>query len=126
MSQVIPLKVTLNHDARNVFYHVDLNICFLDSHSTLTIKDLREVLDDLKKGGFSDKSYYDLGLELGLYSCTLDIIRSDNPGCESHLRECISKWLQRVDDVEKIGGANWITLCNAVEKKNRTAADYIS
>ncbi|XP_019858249.1 PREDICTED: uncharacterized protein LOC109586494 [Amphimedon queenslandica] len=42
-----------------------------------------------------------------------------------HLRECISKWLMRLDDVDKRGGANWTTLCNAVEKMNRAAADSI-
>ena len=99
---------------------------FLVSQSTLSIKDLREVLNDLRKGGFSDQSYYDLGLELGLYRNTLDNIRADYSNAKDHLRECISRWLERADNVDKYGGANWTTLCNAVEKINRAAVEYIS
>uniref|UniRef100_A0A1X7UX65 RING-type domain-containing protein n=1 Tax=Amphimedon queenslandica TaxID=400682 RepID=A0A1X7UX65_AMPQE len=91
----------------------------------LTIKDLNEVLNDLKSGGFSDESYFGLGLELGLHHGTLNNIKSNNTKCEDQLRECISKWLMRSDDVDKRGGANWTMLCNAVEKMNRAAADYI-
>lgn len=91
---------------------------------TLTIKDLKEVLDDLREGGFSDKSYYDLGLQLGLYHRTLDNIKADNYiAC---LRECIARWLQRADNVDAYGGANWTSLCNAVEKIDKAVADYIS
>ncbi|XP_019861659.1 PREDICTED: uncharacterized protein LOC109590185, partial [Amphimedon queenslandica] len=95
------------------------------SHHRLTIKDLNEVLNDLKSGGFSDESFFGLGLELGLHHRTLNTIKSDNMKSEDQLRECISKWLMRLDDVDECGGANWTTLCNAVEKMNRAAADFI-
>ena len=84
------------------------------------------MLDDLREGGFSDESYHDLGLELGLRHRTLNIIKSDYSNDNERLRECISKWLERADDVDEIGGASWTTLYNAVEKKNPAAADYIS
>ncbi|XP_019858246.1 PREDICTED: uncharacterized protein LOC109586491 [Amphimedon queenslandica] len=95
------------------------------SRYSLTTKDLHEVLNDLRRGGFSDGSYFELGLELGLHHRTLNNIKSDNMASVDHLRECISKWLMRLDDVDKRGGANWTTLCNAVEKMNRAAADSI-
>ena len=99
---------------------------FIASQNELTILDLRRVFNNLRNGGFSYHNYFDLGLELGLYNITLDIIRADNPDVESCLMECISKWLQRADDVNERGGTNWTTLCNAVEKINRATADYIS
>ena len=84
------------------------------------------MLNALRDGGFSDGSYYDLGLELGLHDRTLDNIKSDNSNAKDRLRECISKWLKRVNDVNERGGANWKTLCDAVEKINGAAAEYIS
>ena len=99
---------------------------FIASESTLTIKDLNRVLNNLRNGGFSDQSYYDLGLELGLYHRTLDSISADSPNVNACLRKCISRWLERADNADAYGGANWTTLCNAVEKINRAAADYIS
>ena len=80
------------------------------------------MLNNLRNGGFSDESYYNLGLELGLYRNTLSSIRANN-AC---IRECISSWLKRADDVDERGGANWTALCNAVEKIDRATADYIS
>ena len=99
---------------------------FLVPHNTLTIKDLREVLDDLREGGFSDGNYRDIGLELGLRHRTLNIIKSDYSNANERLMECISRWLERADDVDEIGETNWTTLCNALEKINRAAAEYIS
>ncbi|XP_019858647.1 PREDICTED: uncharacterized protein LOC109586860 [Amphimedon queenslandica] len=96
---------------------------YTSSPSKLSIKDLKEVLDDLREGGFCDNSYYDLGLELGLYRRTLGNIKADSYiAC---LRECIARWLERADNVDGHGGANWTSLCNAVEKIDKAAADYI-
>ncbi|XP_019858701.1 PREDICTED: uncharacterized protein LOC109586924 [Amphimedon queenslandica] len=113
----------LETDAVSLISSSSINI--KASHHRLTIKDLNEVLNDLKSGGFSDESFFGLGLELGLHHRTLNTIKSDNTKSEGQLRECISNWLMRLDDVDKCGGANWTTLCNAVEKMNRAAADFI-
>uniref|UniRef100_A0A1X7U5C4 Death domain-containing protein n=1 Tax=Amphimedon queenslandica TaxID=400682 RepID=A0A1X7U5C4_AMPQE len=93
------------------------------SQSTLTIENLNEVLNYLKKNG--NISWHSLGLELGSYNRTLNDIESNNPGAEDRISQCISKWFQRVDDVDKYGGANWITLCNAIEKIDPAVANDI-
>ena len=84
------------------------------------------MLDSLKDGEFSDDGWCKLGLKLGLRDRTLNIIKSDNSESEDRLRECISKWLKRVDDVDECGGANWKTLCDAVEKIEPGVATSIS
>ena len=84
------------------------------------------MLDSLKDGEFPDDSWRKLGLKLGLRDRTLNIIKSDNSESGDRLRECISRWLERADDVDANGGANWTALCNAVEKINKAAATYIS
>ena len=99
---------------------------YIVSQSTLTIRNLKEVLNDLRDGDFNDKSWYSLGVELGLRSRTLNNIKSDNSEAEECLRACISKWLGRADDVDTNGGANWTTLCNAIERINETGAAHIS
>ena len=99
-------------------------IIVIASQSTLTIENLNEVLNYLKKNG--NISWRILGLELGLYNRTLNDIESDNSGAEDHLSQCISKWFQGADDVDKCGGANWTTLCNAIEKIDPAVAEDIS
>uniref|UniRef100_A0A1X7U557 Death domain-containing protein n=1 Tax=Amphimedon queenslandica TaxID=400682 RepID=A0A1X7U557_AMPQE len=44
---------------------------------------------------------------------------------EECLKACISKWLSRTDDVDANGGANWSTLCDAIERINETGAHFI-
>ena len=68
---------------------------------TKSIIDLSHVLDSLKDGDFPDDSWRKLGLKLGLRDRTLNIIKSDNSESKYYLKECISKWLMRVDDVDK-------------------------
>ncbi|XP_019856116.1 PREDICTED: uncharacterized protein LOC109584728 [Amphimedon queenslandica] len=99
------------------------SIIVIVSQSTLTIENLNEVLNYLKKNG--NISWHSLGLELGSYNRTLNDIESNNPGAEDRISQCISKWFQRVDDVDKYGGANWITLCNAIEKIDPAVANDI-
>uniref|UniRef100_A0A1X7SDB9 Death domain-containing protein n=1 Tax=Amphimedon queenslandica TaxID=400682 RepID=A0A1X7SDB9_AMPQE len=65
------------------------------------MKHLVNVLDLLKKHGYSDVNYYDLGLYLGLFPDTLDVIKIANKGdAHSCLRDCLKEWLQRVDNVK--------------------------
>uniref|UniRef100_A0A1X7TUE4 Death domain-containing protein n=1 Tax=Amphimedon queenslandica TaxID=400682 RepID=A0A1X7TUE4_AMPQE len=80
--------------------------------------DLVEVLDLLRSNGYSGVSYYNLGLYLGLNSATLDVITKNNKGdVESCLRECLTKWLLKADDVQKTkGGSTIYSLVAALRK----------
>ena len=68
-----------------------------------------------------------LGLQLGLYQHpTLSNIQHTNGGRGAALRECLASWLQRADGVDKNGGANYVSLANAVERLGqKAAADHI-
>ena len=93
---------------------------------SLDIKDLGEILTLLKDGLFSG-SWEDLGLKLGLYDPTLNTIQAkyprDNDAC---LRVCIARWLERADDVDRKGGANYVTLAEALYKMGqKNPAKYI-
>ena len=86
------------------------------------ITQLIDVIDVLKKCCFPDIRWFDLGLELGLWKKTLDIIEkshsSDIPRC---LTECLSKWLSRVDNVDHRGGATWHSLNASLRSMNEKA-----
>ena len=81
----------------------------------LIVTDLPEVVDLLKRHGYSGERYYDLGLYLGLSSAELYTItvnnEGDNKGC---LHECLTKWLQKADDVRKKGGPTIYSLVSAL------------
>ena len=48
----------------------------------------------------------ELGLRLGLKKTTLDVIEANYPRDVGRcLIECLSKWLERADDVDSKGGA---------------------
>ena len=81
----------------------------------------------LKKSYFSSHKWEDLGLQLGLYKPTLDVIEADNPrDNDACLIECIAKWLQRADGVDSKGGANYVTLAEALkEMGEKNTADHI-
>ena len=52
-----------------------------------------------------ERSYYDLGLYLGLSHATLDAITVNNKGdTEGCLRECLKAWLEKADDVQDTKG----------------------
>ena len=53
-----------------------------------------------------------LGLELGLTEVTLNIIEADNPWhIEDRFRICLSKWLQKADNVHTV---TWVSLADAI------------
>ena len=88
---------------------------------------LAEILDLLKKCGYSGTDYCELGLHLGLSSRTLDIIKENNPrDVESCLRECLKAWLEQADDVKSNGGPTRYSLIKALRKiEQNTVADGI-
>ncbi|XP_019860515.1 PREDICTED: uncharacterized protein LOC109588846, partial [Amphimedon queenslandica] len=90
----------------------------------LDTKSLLEIIKLLKKHGYSGSgdSYYDLGLYLGLYSHTLDVIKDNNKGnVHSCLRECLKAWLQQADDVKSKGGPTYDTLIQALREIGENA-----
>ena len=88
---------------------------------------LAEILDLLKKYGYSGTDYYNLGLHLGLSPRTLDIIAKDNAGdVNSCLRECLKAWLEQADNVKSNGGPTHYSLIKALRKiEQNTVADGI-
>ena len=88
---------------------------------------LAEILDLLKKYGYSGTSYYKFGVHLGLSPRTLDIIAEDNAeDVNSCLRECLTKWLEKADNVKSNGGPTYYSLIKALRKiEQNTVADEI-
>uniref|UniRef100_A0A1X7SER2 Death domain-containing protein n=1 Tax=Amphimedon queenslandica TaxID=400682 RepID=A0A1X7SER2_AMPQE len=90
--------------------------------SPLTIDQLIDVLNLLKRCGFPQTRWHELGLRLGLHKNTLDAmevtLRGDVSRC---LMECLSQWLSRADNVCK-GGATFDSLSDALKSMNDNAA----
>uniref|UniRef100_A0A1X7TJ63 Death domain-containing protein n=1 Tax=Amphimedon queenslandica TaxID=400682 RepID=A0A1X7TJ63_AMPQE len=91
--------------------------------SPLTIDQLIDVLDLLKRCGFPQTKWYELGLKLGLHKDTVDILEAVFSGDVSRcLTECLSKWLCRADNVDSKGGATFDSLSDALKSMNENAA----
>uniref|UniRef100_A0A1X7SRK2 Death domain-containing protein n=2 Tax=Amphimedon queenslandica TaxID=400682 RepID=A0A1X7SRK2_AMPQE len=91
--------------------------------SPLTIDQLIDVLDLLKRCGFPQTRWHELGLRLGLHKNTLDalemIFRGDVSRC---LMECLCQWLRRADNVDNKGRATFDSLSDALKSMNENAA----
>ena len=74
----------------------------------------------MKHSGFSEPNWFDLGLALGLHKPTLDTIET-NHRSSRYLTECLTKWLNRADDVDSVGPPTWDTLANGVHRINEKA-----
>ena len=92
------------------------------------IGQLVDVIDLLKRCGFPETKWDDLGLRLGLLKNTLEAIERMNRGDVSRcLTECLSQWLRRVDNVDSRGGATYDSLLTALRSMNEVAvADELS
>ena len=101
-------------------------IIFSVAPQSLDITYLNEILKLLKYGLFNG-GWKTLGLKLGLYDPTLNTIQANYPrGNDACLTECIAKWLQRADGVDSKGGANYVTLAEALEEMDqKNTADHI-
>ncbi|XP_019861992.1 PREDICTED: uncharacterized protein LOC109590538, partial [Amphimedon queenslandica] len=80
----------------------------------LDISDLSEIVSKLKECKFDPGQWEDLCLDIGLYEVTISTIRSDRNTANDRLRSCLVKWLNRVEDVDKKGGATWESLENGL------------
>ena len=86
------------------------------------IQELNDVLELLKKCGFSETRWFELGLALGLSYSTLNTIKADHPqNTRQCVIECLSKWLKRADDVDSKGGATWVSLSTGLRSINENA-----
>ena len=86
------------------------------------IDQLIDVLDLLKRCGFPQTRWHELGLTLGLHKNTLDAIKRENETTDDCLTECLSKWLSRADNVDSKGGATFDSLSDALKSMNENAA----
>ena len=87
------------------------------------IDQLIDVLDLLKRCGFPQTRWHELGLRLGLHKDTLDIIERNYPTATSRcLMECLFQWLSRADNVDSRGGATFDSLSDALKSMNENAA----
>uniref|UniRef100_A0A1X7UWN0 Death domain-containing protein n=1 Tax=Amphimedon queenslandica TaxID=400682 RepID=A0A1X7UWN0_AMPQE len=90
--------------------------------SLVGVDELVDVIDLLKKCGFPETKWHELGLRLGLRKNTLDAIemkyRGDVYRCTT---ECLSQWLSRADNVDIRGGANLDSLSDTLRSMNETA-----
>ena len=86
----------------------------------MILDQLIDVLDLLKRCGFPQTRWYELGLRLRLHKNTLDAmevtLRGDVSRC---LTECLSKWLRRADNVDR---ATFDSLSDALKSMNENAA----
>ena len=88
---------------------------------------LVDVIDLLKRSGFPETRWHELGLRLGLLKNTLDNIADTFTGPEARLMECLSKWLRRADNVDSRGGATCDSLSTALQSMSEIAvADELS
>ena len=89
---------------------------------------LADVIDLLRRCGFPDDEWDELGLRLGLHKNTLKAIERNNGGNVSRcLTDCLDHWLRRVDNVDSRGGAIWDSLLTALQSMNEVAvADSVA
>ena len=76
----------------------------------LDISALMDVIQTLKDNYFPASKWLDLGLSLGLYHPTLKDIDAQYRDMNDCLRECLAKWLNKEDNVEKKGEPSWSSL----------------
>uniref|UniRef100_A0A1X7TN73 Death domain-containing protein n=1 Tax=Amphimedon queenslandica TaxID=400682 RepID=A0A1X7TN73_AMPQE len=90
--------------------------------SPLTIEQLIDVLNLLKRCGFPQRRWKELGLTLGLLMDSLDAISENCSKVEDRFIECIARWLRRADNVDSKGGATFDSLSDALKSMNENAA----
>ncbi|XP_019854562.1 PREDICTED: uncharacterized protein LOC109583588 [Amphimedon queenslandica] len=92
------------------------------SQNCLGIDNLVDVLDLLKRCGFPETKWHELGLRLGLRKNTLDAIEMKYHGdLYRCMTECLSQWLGRADNVDSRGGANLDSLSDVLRFMNESA-----
>ena len=97
-------------------------------YNKLDITDLNEILQRLSKSRFSSSRWFDLGLSLHLHQPTLASIEANSGSdVDKCLRECLTRWLKKQDDVANRGGVNYDSLADALRNTGEIAiAENIS
>ena len=88
----------------------------------MILDQLIDVINLLKRCGFPQTRWHELGLTLGLHKNTLDVIKRDSDTTYECLTECLSQWLSRADNVDSKGGATFDSLSDALKSMNENAA----
>ena len=110
----------------NDIVNATLIIVYLDTELSTT--DLRDVKIKLRNAAFDNTEWRKLGEELGLRKGTMNVISKNNPGdTERCYTECLTKWLERADDVDDCHGKPTLRLlADALDNINLTqVADKI-
>ena len=88
----------------------------------MILDQLIDVLNLLKRCGFPQRRWKELGLTLGLLMDSLDAIAENYSKVEDRFIECIARWLRRADNVDSRGGATFDSLSDALKSMNENAA----
>ena len=88
----------------------------------MILDQLIDVLNLLKRCGFPQRRWKELGLTLGLLMDSLDAIAENYSKVEDRFIECIARWLRRADNVDSRGGATFDSLSDALKSINENAA----
>ena len=86
------------------------------------ITHLNEIERVLVASHFAKTRWFSLGLKLGLYKTTLDAIEDKHKNeVDRCLLECLSAWLDKVNNVRSEGDPNWILLTSALREIDQNA-----
>ena len=80
---------------------------------------MQVILTVLNKAMFGPVNWRSLGLKLGLYMPTLNVISCTIGNADDHLMQTIQKWLEKKDGVR---GTTWQILIDAVKSTGDRAA----
>ena len=82
---------------------------------------MRDVKIFLKEADFDNTNWRVLGQELGLRQGTLNVIEKDCPRDTDRCHDvCLTKWLERADDVDTCHGVpKYCSLADALDKINQ-------
>ena len=81
----------------------------------LHLNHLQIILNTLNAHNYKGREWQRLCLSLGLTDDTINVIEADHKTVVNRLKECLSRWLRKVDLVNEIGGPSWETLISALK-----------
>ena len=77
--------------------------------------------ENLQNANFDNTKWRELGLQLGLRQGTLNVIENNHPRDTDRCHdECLTKWLERADNVDKCHGVpTYSSLADALHMINQ-------
>ena len=88
----------------------------------MILEQLIDVLNLLKRCGFPQRRWKELGLTLGLLMDSLDATVENYSKVEDRFIECIARLLRRADNVDSRGGATFDSLSDTLKSMDENAA----